>query len=181
MKQKSAYRTGEHALTEKEYQKLLRACGNQEDRVMILLAVALGLRRSDIVRIRWSDVDLDRAEISYRERKKGDRIRTVPIGSRLVQELLILRASQPKNQERILSFRDRQAYNRFQHVCEIAGIPRRPFHALRATAIKRMQAAGWPPEAVAEIVGDSIRTIQEHYLTPSRAELAEAAREKEVI
>ena len=174
------YRTGEFALTRKEYEKLIAACVNQEDRVMIMIGVSLGLRRSDLVRLRWADVDYEKAELHYREKKKGDRLRTVPIGPRLMQELKILQSAQ-KKQQTVLSFRDRQAYTRFNRVCEIAGIPKRPIHALRATAIKFMQAAGWSPEEVAEITGDTIRTIQEHYLTPSRSELAEAAREREVL
>lgn len=168
-------------MSDREYRRVLAACGNQEDRVMIMLAVALGLRRSDVVRVRWSDIDLDRGELRYREKKKGDRIRSVAIGPRLVQELRILRAAQPRGQREVLSIGDRQAYNRFARVCEIAGVPGRPFHALRATAIKRMQAAGWSPEQVAEVVGDSIRTIQSHYLVPSRAEMADLARDREIV
>jgi len=175
------YRTGELALTRGEYQKLLAACGTQQDRVLIMMAVALGLRRSDLVRVRWSDIDFERSELHYREKKKGDRLRTVPIGPKLRQELMILRASTPRNQATVFSFGDRQAHTRFNRVCDLAGIDRRPIHALRATAIKFMQAAGWTPEQVAEMTGDTIRTIQEHYLTPSRSELAEAAREREVV
>jgi hypothetical protein len=44
-----------------------------------------------------------------------------------------------------------------------------------------MQAAGWRPEEVAEITGDTLRTIQEHYVTPSKSELAESAKEREVV
>ena len=175
------YRTGEWALTRGEYNRLLAACGTQQDRVLIMMGVALGLRRSDLVRVRWSDIDFARSEIHYREKKKGDRLRTVPIGPKLQQELMILRNSTPKNQTTVFSFGDRQAYTRFNRVCDLAGIERRPIHALRATAIKFMQAAGWSPEQVAEMTGDTIRTIQEHYLTPSRSELAEAARDKEVV
>ncbi len=54
------YRTGELALTRGEYNRLLAACGTQQDRVLIMMAVALGLRRSDLVRVRWSDIDFER-------------------------------------------------------------------------------------------------------------------------
>jgi len=47
--------------------------------------------------------------------------------------------------------------------------------------IKFMQSAGWAPEQVCEITGDTLRTIQEHYVTPSKSELAESAREREVV
>lgn len=178
------YRTGEFALTRKEYEKLIAACRTLDDRVLIMIGCSLGLRRSDIVRLQWANIDLrdlEHATITYQEKKKGDRIRTVPIGPRLAQELLMLKNALPKSQKTVFSFGDRQAYTRFNKVCEIAGVEGRPFHAMRATAIKFMQAAGWTPEMVAEITGDTIRVIQEHYLAPSRSELAEAAREKEVL
>ena len=175
------YRTGELSLTQKEYDKLLSACDNLQDRMLIMVGCSLGLRRSDIVRLEWDNIDYTNMEIRYREKKKGDRIRVVPIGPKLTQELKIMQNASDIKRKTLFTFGDRQAYTRFNKVCERAGIPKRPFHALRATAIKRMQAAGWKPEEVAEIVGDSIRTIQEHYATPSRSELAEAAREREVV
>ena len=178
------YRTGEYALTRKEYDKVLAACQNLEDRVLIMVGCSVGLRRYDIVRLQWANIDIrdpEAATITYQERKKGDRIRTVPIGPKLAHELIILRGTQPKTQKTVFSFKDRQAYNRFKKVCEVAGIEVRPFHALRATAIKFMQAGGWSPEQVCEIAGDTLRTIQEHYVTPSRSEMAEAAKEREVV
>jgi len=178
------YRTGEYALTRKEYGKALAACQNLEDRVLIMVGCTLGLRRSDIVRLEWANIDIrdpESATVTYQEKKKGNRLRTVPIGPKLAQELTILRNTQPKAQKTVFSFKDRQAYNRFQKVCQIAGIEERPFHALRATAIKFMQAAGWRPEQVCEITGHTLRTIQEHYVTPSKSELAESAREREVV
>lgn len=178
------YRTDEYALTRKEYDKALAACQNLEDRVLIMVGCSLGLRRSDIVRLEWQNIDIrdpESASVTYQEKKKGNRIRTVPIGPRLAQELMILRNTQPKGQKTVFIFKDRQAYNRFKRVCEIAGIEVRPFHSLRATAIKFMQGAGWAPEQVCEITGDTLRTIQEHYVTPSRSELAESAREREVV
>ena len=180
-KKAAPYRTGEFALTRKEYEKLIAACANLEDRVMIMMGVAIGLRRSDIVEVKWINIDFEKSELNYNEKKKGNRLRNVPLGPKLLQELRILKNTQPKSQKTILSFGDRQAHTRFNKVCDIAGIPRRPIHALRATAIKFMQQAGWAPEQVAEMTGDSIRTIQKHYLTPSRSELAEAAKNKEVV
>ncbi|MDD2262638.1 MAG: hypothetical protein PHW20_10275, partial [Clostridia bacterium] len=61
MKQRSKaapYRTGEYALTRKEYDKALAACQNLEDRVLIMVGCTLGLRRSDIVRLEWANIDI---------------------------------------------------------------------------------------------------------------------------
>ena len=177
----ATYRTGEYALTKGEYEKLLQAAGTIEDRVMVMLGVSLGLRRGDLVRVRVGDIDLKNCTLSYHEKKKGDRIRTVPIGPRMALELKILMRTLHAGQETLFTFKDRQAYNRFMNLCDVAGIPRRPFHALRATAIKFAQAAGWTPEQVAELTGDTIKVIQEHYATPSRAEMSELVKGKEII
>lgn len=181
MERKAAtYRTGEYALTRGEYEKVLQAAGSIEDRVMVMLGASLGLRRGDLVRVKVSDVDLKNCTLSYHEKKKGDRIRTVHIGPRMALELKILMGTL-RGQETLFTFKDRQAYNRWINLCDAAGIPRRPFHALRATAIKFAQAAGWSPEQVSELTGDTIKVIQEHYAIPSRAEMGELVKAKEII
>jgi integrase len=152
-----------------------------------MLGCSLGLRRRDIQDLQWANADLrdpEAATLTYSEHKKGSRIRTLPIGPNLAREMIILRNTQPKSQKTIFSFKSRQAYNRFNRAVKIAGIrPREnvPFHAMRATAVKFMQAMGWSIEMISEITGDSIRTLQMHYSVPSRSELAEAAKEKEVV
>lgn len=174
------YRTGEKALTRKEYDAVLSVCGTLEDRVMVMLGVSLGLRRGDLVRVRAGNVDFKNHQITYLERKKGDRVRVVPIGQKLEQEIRMLIGTIPKGQDTLFSFKDRQAYNRFNSLCEKASIGPRPFHALRGTCVKFCQAAGWSPEQVAELTGDTIEVIQAHYATPSQAEMAETMRSKEV-
>ena len=176
------YRTGEHSLTRKEYEKLLDACSSIEDELMIKVAVGLGLRRYDLTHIMIADIDLEQENtLSYHEQKKGGRIRTVFISAKLHQIIVKYLKTIPKGQKKLFAFSDKTAYNRLQKICDIAGIPRRPFHALRATCIKFHQAAGWRDEETAELVGDTIRVIQEHYATPSRSEMQEATATTEVI
>jgi len=173
--------SGEQALTRKEYDSLLAACECQEDRVMIMLAVGFGLRRGDLVRVKISDIDLESKTLAYHEKKKGDRVRVMPLSPKLLQEIKILLKIIPKDQKTLFSFKDRQAYNRFQKLCDAAGIPGRPFHAMRATCVKFCQAAGWTPEQVAKLTGDTIRVIQMHYATPSAGEMADVVKDKEII
>ena len=174
------FNTGEKALTRKEYDAVLSVCGTLEDRVMVMLGVSLGLRRGDLVRVRVANIDFQNHQVTYLEKKKGDRVRVVPLGPRLEQEIKMLIGTIPKGQDTLFSFKDRQAYNRFNTLCQKAGIGSRPFHALRATCIKFCQAGGWSPEQVSEITGDTIEVIQAHYATPSQAEMAETMKNKEV-
>jgi integrase len=179
--------SGERALTPTEYAKLLEVCQTQEEILMLHLAIGLGLRRTDLSQIRISDIDLQNAKLSYYEHKKR-RIRTVPLSPKLVQTIRISLAGFGKAHTKkhlfawgSTQYGDRTAHRRLQTLCDRAGIPRRPFHALRATCIKFCQRAGWTPEQTAKLVGDTLRYIQMHYTVPSDEELALVVTEKEVI
>ena len=177
---KERYRTGEKAFTRTEIDKLLASCATIEDELLLKLGVSLGLRREDIINIKVIDVDLNNSTISHYERKKS-RLRVVPIGDNTKQLIIKYLHTIPKNQKQLFKFSGSTAYRKLQKLCDLANIPRRPFHALRATCVKFCQNAGWTPEQVSELTGDTIRVIQEHYATPSRAEMSEVMKEKEVI
>ena len=175
--------SGEISLTEDEYQKLIMACETVEEELLITMAVELGLRRSDISKIKIADIDLEHNRVSYFEHKK-DRIRTIPMPPRLVQLVKKYMATLPKTGRRqkmlfkwgASTFGDKTAYRRLQVLKERAGIRTGeplPFHALRATCIKFKQKKGWSPEQAARLIGDTVRVVQQHYATPSDQELQE--------
>lgn len=151
-----------------------------EDKILILLGVNTGLRRRDLTGVEIANINIKERSLLYYENKKR-RHRTIYVSSAMAQELEIYLNTLPKKQKRLFSFRDRTAYNRLNKYCRTAGIPERPFHALRATCIKFCQAAGWTPAEVSELTGDTIRTIQEHYETPSIAEMQEVAELKRIV
>ncbi len=187
MARKSRYRIGEKSFSTSEYQKLLAAIDTHEDDVLIKLAVACGFRREDIVNLAIANINLEAGQIRFVEKKKHEYkggpsiIRTVPIGPQMVQTLRMYLAELPEDQEYLFPFCSKTAYNRLRRLCDRAKIPRRPFHALRSTCIKRCQAAGWTIEQVAALVNDTIKVIQEHYNTPSEDEVREAAQGREHI
>jgi integrase len=175
------YKTGEFALTELEYQKVLDACSSIEDECLIKFTVATGLRRADVVRIERINVHTDTGKITFLEKKKGNRIRDVFVGPKLRQLIIKYEKTLPKDEFRLFPFSERTAYNKLQGLCDIAGISRRPFHSLRATCIKRCQKTGWTPEQVVDLTGDTLRVIQEHYAVPSSSEMSELAIQKEIV
>ena len=174
-------RSGEKALKHKEYEKLISVIDRLDDEVCIKLAVSIGARREDLANIKVKDIDLDELKLSFHEKKKR-RIHTVPLSPEMARMIKVLLHSKGKNQtEDLFPYSGRTMYDRLQKYCDKADIPRRPFHALRATCIKRCQAAGWSPEQVAKLVGDTIAVIQEHYAWPSSSEMQEVAADKPVI
>jgi integrase len=177
----NSYRTGQFSLTQTEYERVLDACDSLEDEILIKFTVATGMRREDVVNVEIQNINLTSGMVRYVEKKKGGRIRDIYIGTKLKQLLIKYYKTLPKNQKKLFDFCGKTAFNKLQNLCDIAEIPRRPFHALRATCIKRCQIAKWTPEEVCELTGDSLRVIQEHYSTPSISQMAETALNKEVI
>jgi integrase len=175
---KERYKSGEKALTRKEYDKLLAVIDNIEDEVLIKLAVSTGLRREDLTALKIADIDFDQGRLTFYEAKKR-RNRTIDIEPAVV--LLIRKFLKTfEKRELLFSFTGRTAYNHLNHWCVIANIPTRPFHALRATCVKFGQQAGRSPEAMAKLLGDTMEVIQIHYSTPSADEMAEDAKERPI-
>lgn len=182
------YKTGRDALTVQEVSKLLGACQTNEEHALLGLAIAGGMRREDIVTVERARIHDDKdvngnpvLMVEFHEKKKHREWR-VPVGREA--RLAIIRYMNGTRQSRWLfpghqrgdrHLSSRTAYNLFQRVLKYAGLKQRPFHALRATCIKQRKSEGWTAEMVAELVGDTIRTIQEHYSTPSEDEMKEAA------
>ena len=198
IKSKKRYTTGEDALSSKEWQKLISVVDNLEDEVMLKMTVTKGFRREDIghgtlkrqrknktvkvtTGIKIENINLDDKRLTYYESKK-DRIRDVPLNDSDITLLKKLINSRGKHQhEYLITYSGRTAYRKLQGYCDKAGIRRRPFHALRSTCVKFCKAAGWSDEQVASLTGDTISVIQEHYATPSTAEMGEVAEMKPVI
>ena len=180
---KDRYTTGEKSLTKKEYDKLISVVDNLEDETLLKLAISTGIRREDIVKIKIADIieENDQTKLNFYESKKR-RIWTVPLSPEIVLLIKKLVNSRGKLQSDLLiTYSGRTAHRRLQKYCEKAGIPQRPFHALRATCIKFCQTAGWSAEQVSRLTGDTIAVIQIHYSTPSTTEMQEVVNNKPII
>lgn len=172
------YKSGEKALSKKEYSKLMEVIDNLEDELLIKMAITTGLRREDLCNVKLNNIRLDEGTLTFHESKKN-RDRTIYLNPDVI--LLIKKFVGKQDREYLFRFTGRTAYRHLNNWCVVAGIPERPFHALRATCVKFCQAAGWKPEEVSKLTGDSIRVIQEHYATPSEGEMKEAIQKKPVI
>jgi integrase len=187
------YKSGQHALTKEQVNKLLLSFSNLQDKAMVALAIAIGLRREDLVSIKRNDYkynpETDRGTITYYERKKK-RTRTVFIPSPETVQLLNMHLNSCRKNEWLFpsplateTFKDahvssRHAYDVLNDRLDICKIERRPFHALRATCYKLAKARKWSPREAAELLGDSLRVAEEHYAAPSVDDMQKAAEEK---
>jgi site-specific recombinase XerD len=93
-------RKRERILSREEEQKLLQACEHPRRkhlRAIIICALDTGMRRGEILKLKWSDIDLISGLITVRAfNTKTMRERTVSITSRLTQELNNLWTHQPR-------------------------------------------------------------------------------------
>ena len=78
-------------LNDSERKQFLKACKESSNRyiyTIVVLALSTGMRRGEIMNLRWESVDLERGVIFIEETKNGDR-RSVPLRGkalRLIQE-----------------------------------------------------------------------------------------------
>lgn len=195
IKQEQSYRSGYDALEPEQIKTLLNVFDKISDKALIELAIATGIRRADIVAIQLSDVNLETGRIKFTEHKKN-RIWNVVIPSpnciaTLRQHITASRDSSwlfpsPKITGKFKNshMSDRQAYdilNEAIQKCKFKDIKSIPFHALRATCVKQCLRNGWSWEAISELTGDLIGTLQHHYAAPSKGEMDKLAKEKPII
>lgn len=189
--QSDRYKSGEKALTKQEYDKLLSVITDLQDELLIRMAVATGLRREDLCNVEVAKINLEDKTLLFHEAKKDrkdkatgnaiEKWRTIELQNIVIVTIEKFWRTLPKEQQKrqyLFDFVGRTAYRHFNHWCEVAGIPQRPFHSLRATCIKFAHANGWTDEQIAKITGDKISTIQEHYMTPSVDEMREVTSAK---
>jgi len=191
------YTTGEKSFTRSEWNKFINTVDILEDEVLFKTVLTCGMRREDICHgtvqkyvnkekvpvvtgILIDNINVDENKITFREHKKN-KDHTVPISPALSLLIKKLINSRGKNQSPyLITYSGATAYRKLQTYCKKAGIPTRPFHALRATCIKFCQANGWTAEQVARLVDDTIAVIQQHYATPCSSEMQEVATEKAI-
>jgi integrase len=185
---RETYKTGRDALTPDEVTAVLAHVTSYPDEFLLRLAIATGIRREDLVRIQVHDVDAAVGTIGFWESKKR-RPWKVHLSEEMTRRLTQHVSTLPPKSQYLFPTRQsgrghisgKTAWNVLDRALKAAGLAPRPFHALRATCIKLAQKKGWTPEQVSELTGDTIRTIQTHYSTPSHDEMSQVAKEKAIL
>lgn len=189
------YKTGQKALTREEYNKLISCITDIQDELMIRFAVDTGLRREDLCNVECDQIDLKNNKLRFHEAKKDhtdkktnaftEKWRTIDLSNEvvaLIQKFYnTLDKSELRKRQYLFDYVGRTAYRHFNRWCVVAGIDERPIHALRATCIKFAHEAEWSDMEIADLTGDKISTIQEHYMTPSVDEMRQAKQKKAFI
>jgi integrase len=158
-------------LTEEEIFRLIDACDGQLKSI-ILLALHTGMRRGEIFRLKWSDVDFRSGNIIVTLSKNGE-CRKIPMNEtadNVLRELKKEAASE-------FVFRNRYNENEppkdiktaFNNAVKKAGIENFRFHDLRHTFASHLVMNGVDLKTVQEFLGHKtfIMTLRYSHLSPA--------------
>ena len=172
------------ALPREDANAILAAVAGTRMEIPVTVALTLGLRRGEMLGLRWADVDLDAATLCVRfqlQRHDGAWVfvlpkseegrRTLPLPPSLVAALRTHRSRQieerlqagPRWQDHDLVFPTEigtpqdgmNLTHRFQDRLRRAGVPPMRFHDLRHGAATLLLASGFTLKEVQEILGHS--------------------------
>ncbi len=158
--------------TDDQAVQLLRVAFTYHERLLVLLCGHAGLRASEAVALKWSDIDLASGRLVVAS-GKGRKKRTVPLSGTLRHELA-LEHDHPYG-DWVLPYRDRRSA--WYHVKEMAAraeIPSLGVHALRHTAGTRMMRQTGSLEITAHLLGHSDISTTRIYAKFADATLDEA-------
>lgn len=184
-------------LTDSEEMRLLASCGgkrtveykrkgrdvkaiveadNPHLKAIILLGLDSGMRRGEILKLDWKDINFETGIIKILgTHTKTQRTRTVPLTKRTKAELLALPNSGTRG--RVFPFNDfKRSWATAVKVARIDGLN---FHDLRRTFVTRLQIGGVSIGIAAELAGHArLETTQKHYTSTDNAAVVQDATSK---
>ena len=141
---------------------------------MIEVALLTGLRRAELCRLEWRDLDLARGLFRVRASKRHED-EWLPLHPRAVEVLSHVRPSAPQKGERVFPGRAPNAVTkRFQGLCRKAGVEGLHFHDLRHTFCTWLRMAGVPRETIQELARHESPEMTDRYAHFSTPLLREA-------
>ena len=171
--------TVDRVLSYEEEAKLLKACEDLELQYraphlkpVIIVALYTGLRRGEILRLRWTDIDFENTVLVVRKSKsKAGRGRLVYLNTDLKKLLLWLRQGtegpwvfpSPKCPGEHVS----DVKHSFSRAVKLAGIPHFTMHCLRHTFCTRLADAGVPLPVIQELAGHASILMTRRYTHPA--------------
>jgi len=120
---------------------------NHDAREMMLLALSTGMRRGEIFRLKWDDIDFRRGFITLRE-PKGGTDQVIPIPDEDEVREMLLRRPRRKGCPYVFPGRGGKmkadASKHFRAIRDAAGLPQsfRPMHGLRHTYASVLASSG---------------------------------------
>ena len=128
---------------------------------IVTIALNTGLRLGEIMKLKWSDIDLSKQLLKIENTKSG-KVRYVPISNVLVRILSEIRQVNKTNSPRLFNIENPK--RGFQGAICRAKILGLRFHDLRHTAATRLLGRGADIETVRQILGHSSLSVTQKYV-----------------
>jgi integrase len=138
---------------------IVQATESEQLKRIVPLAVETAMRRSELLSIRWENVDLDRCSI-YLDKTKNGLSRTVPLSPRALQ---VLQTMGPATHGPVFTLAGSSVSQAFQRALERAGLKNVRFHDLRHEATARLFERGLNVIEVARITGHVTLSMLDRY------------------
>ena len=129
---------------------------------LIILAVETGMRRGEILGLRWEHVDLERRIVHLPITKNGDS-RDVPLSTRAMETLTGLMQQPNRDAERVLPVSADAVRLAWEHLRQRAGVGDLHIHDLRHEAVSRLFEKGLDIMEVSTISGPKTLTMLKRY------------------
>lgn len=158
-----------------EWQRLLAVAAPHLRRILIVL-YTLGPRRGELLKLEWSDVDMQRKEFTLRHTKNGE-TRTVPMTPDVHTLFTELWQERRLDTHRVFLYNEkpiRDLKTAFKKACRRAGITDFRLHDLRHTASTNLRRAGVDTMTAMKIVGHKSEHMHRRYNTVEPEDLRRA-------
>jgi integrase len=163
-------------LSKEECWKLLEAC-TAHLKPIVVCALNTGMRKGEILSLKWDNVDLRHGFILLEITKNGDR-REIPINGFLHDSLERLALNNIEGHKHVFHEKDGKALQgvrrSFKTACTTAGISNFHFHDLRHTFASQLVMAGVDLTTVKELLGHKSLTMTLRYAHLAPAHKAKA-------
>ena len=149
----------------------------KKNRLPFLLPLRTGLRRADLVRLRWQDVDMERRQIRCKTRKKRKTVR-IPVLPDLYAALKAeFEFRDPLPGDTVLldpktgrPFKDNDLWRFVSEFGKRAGVVQAYPHRFRDTfAVDMLIRTNGDAYSVANLLGDTMQVVMKHYLPNVKA------------
>jgi integrase len=167
----------DRVLSRDEESRLLATCIGRRAHLypLIIAAIDTGMRKGELLTLRWTDVGLPSRLIRLRAfNTKTAKARTVPISDRLAIELEKLWQRCDDADSLVFGIVD-NVKNGFRSACKAAGIEGLRFHDLRHTYATRLASAGLPLNELAGLLGHTQIETTLRYANTTNESISRAA------
>ena len=167
--------------TEAEAKAIMKAAAGTKYELPISMAIWLGLRQSEILGLRWEDIDSDTLHVRHAivmgedgPTEKGTKTFSGVRDLHIPAHIKSLLDAADRKGDHVINLSGKAIYSGFSRICEKAGVPHFRFHDLRHANASLMLAVGIPDKYSMKRMGHAtnnmLKTTYQHTIKEKEIE-----------